>query len=148
MQTRALPKLYKMQTNLVYQSCRQSVSTLDKVCLSWNWCCDQDASYGTTVSKMCYVRARCFFIVGRGRSGAAEQQGAPSPFPWGPWECSDQWVTAADVVNFVKVPAVVQGEAGMRLDPRRTGRSTRAHEHEHKMAWARARDGTSMTRRS
>ena len=37
MQTRALPKLYKMQTNLVYQNCRQSLSTLDKVCLSWNW---------------------------------------------------------------------------------------------------------------
>ena len=41
MQTRALPKLYKMQTNLVYQSCRQSLSTLDKVCLSWNWRCSQ-----------------------------------------------------------------------------------------------------------
>ena len=39
MQTRALPKSYKMQTNLVYQSCRQSLSTLDKVCLSWNWRC-------------------------------------------------------------------------------------------------------------
>ena len=60
---------------------------------------DRDASYGTTVSKVCHVRARCFFLVGLGRSGAAEQQGAPSPFPWDPWERSDQWATAADVVS-------------------------------------------------
>ena len=65
---------------------------------------DRDASYGTTVSKMCHVRARCFFLVGLGRSGAAEQQGAPSPFPWDPWERSDRWVTAAEVVS-LKVPS-------------------------------------------
>ena len=34
---RAAKIVQKMQTNLVYQSCRQSLSTLDKVCLSWIW---------------------------------------------------------------------------------------------------------------
>ena len=39
MQTCALPKLYKMQTNLVCQSWRQGLSAVDKCCLSWNWRC-------------------------------------------------------------------------------------------------------------
>ena len=62
---------------------------------------DRDAAYRTIVSKMCYVWSvhGVFFLVGLGRSGAAEQQGAPSPFPWDPWERSDQWATAADVVS-------------------------------------------------
>ena len=37
MQTRASSKVYKMQTNLVCQSCRQGLSAVDKCCLSWNW---------------------------------------------------------------------------------------------------------------
>ena len=39
-----------------------------------------------------------FFLVGLGRSGAAEQQGAPSPFPWDPWGPPYHQATAADVV--------------------------------------------------
>ena len=36
--------------------------------------------------------------IGRGRRGTAEQQGAPSPFPWDPWERSDRRATAADAI--------------------------------------------------
>ena len=44
MQTHALPKLYKMQTNLVCQSYRQGLSAVDKCCLSWTWrCCSEPA---------------------------------------------------------------------------------------------------------
>ena len=39
MQTRALPRFIKMQTNLVCQSCRQGLSAVDKCCLSWTWRC-------------------------------------------------------------------------------------------------------------
>ena len=42
MQTRASPKVYKMQTNLVCQSCRQGLSAVDKCCLSWNWRCKSE----------------------------------------------------------------------------------------------------------
>ena len=59
MQTRALPRFIKMQTNLVCQSCRQGLSAVDKCCLSWTWRCRRrsrptaDADGGCRRQQLC-----------------------------------------------------------------------------------------------
>ena len=37
MQTRALANVHELQTNFVYESLSVEKSSVDKVCLSWNW---------------------------------------------------------------------------------------------------------------
>ena len=45
---------------------------------------DRDASYGTAVSKMCHVRARCFFSRRPRPIGGRGAAGGPFPLPLGP----------------------------------------------------------------